>query len=164
LSAHEEAMREEDVPAQQPETAQETRFPHPDADARGPGGHPSPPLQGPRQPVGLIWRVRDRSSFRVLARGRRSTVGCVEMRTALLGSVTEPPRAAYAVGRNVGPAVVRNRVRRRLRAAVVEHRSLLEPGRGYLLRAQSDAAEASYRELADAVRELLGRQGREQAK
>jgi ribonuclease P protein component len=157
-------MREEDVPAQQPETAQEARIPDPDAHARGTSSHPAPAVQGPRQPVSLIWRVRDRSSFRVLARGRRSTAGCVEMRSVVMGPASEPPRVAYAVGRNVGPAVVRNRVRRRLRAAVLEHRDRVEPGRGYLLRARPGAAADSYGELTAAVGALLARTHAEQAR
>lgn len=40
--------------------------------------------------------------------------------TFLVDGAGDPPRVAYAVGRKVGPAVVRNRVRRRLRATVAE--------------------------------------------
>src|SRR6516165_10746486 len=40
-SASEEAMREEDVSAEQPEAEEETRIPHPDANARRPRGHRS---------------------------------------------------------------------------------------------------------------------------
>jgi ribonuclease P protein component len=58
-------------------------------------------------------------------------------------------RVAYAVGRRVGPAVVRNRVRRRLRAAV---RELDRSGAGladgaYLIAVRPGAADRSYREL-----------------
>src|SRR5205814_1232199 len=38
------------------------------------------------------------------------------------------PRVAYAVGRKVGAAVVRNRLRRRLRAAVTDLAPMLAPG------------------------------------
>lgn len=73
----------------------------------------------------------------------------------MLGPATEPPRVAYAVGRNLGPAVVRNRVRRRLRAAVVAHRDGLQPGHGYLVRARPGAAERSYAELSTDIGTLL---------
>jgi ribonuclease P protein component len=66
-----------------------------------------------------------------------------------------PPRVAYAVGKRVGPAVTRNRVRRRLRAAVTRHRAQLEPGRAYLLGASPAAAAASYSQLETAVGESL---------
>lgn len=73
------------------------------------------------------------------------------MRAAAVGAAGEPPRVAYAVGRAVGTAVVRNRVRRRMRAAVHEHREWLRPGWGYLARAGADAATASYRETSTAI-------------
>ena len=71
-----------------------------------------PPVQGPLPPVGLIWPIRERSTFRALARGRRRRRGVVMVTCAVVGPGSEPPRVAYAVGRGVGGAVVRNRVRR----------------------------------------------------
>jgi ribonuclease P protein component len=64
-----------------------------------------------------------------------------------LGTAPEPPRVAYAVSRRVGNAVVRNRVRRRLRAAVQESSELLQPGCGYLVGARPEAADATYAQL-----------------
>jgi ribonuclease P protein component len=64
-----------------------------------------------------------------------------------LGDAVEPPRVAYAVSRRVGNAVVRNRVRRRLRAAALESVELLQPGWGYLVGARPEAAGASYAQL-----------------
>jgi ribonuclease P protein component len=63
---------------------------------------------------------------------------------------------AYAVSRRVGPAVVRNRVRRRLRHAVAEHRQLLVPGGAYLVIPRPGVAETPYAELSRWVAELLG--------
>ena len=51
---------------------------------------------------------------------------------AVVGPGSEPPRVAYAVGRGVGGAVVRNRVRRRLRAATRAHAAEFVPGHAYL--------------------------------
>ncbi len=51
--------------------------------------------------------------------------------------------------------MTRNRVRRRLRAAVASYRGRLEPGYAYLLGASPAAAAASYAELHAAVGELL---------
>jgi ribonuclease P protein component len=64
-----------------------------------------------------------------------------------ISTAPEPPRVAYAVGRRVGNAVVRNRVRRRLRAAVQESAELLQPGCGYLVGARPKAADATYAQL-----------------
>jgi ribonuclease P protein component len=62
---------------------------------------------------------------------------------------------AYAVGRKVGGAVSRNRVRRRLRASVALHRTYLQPGAAYLVGAGREAATVSFAELDAAVGELL---------
>ena len=70
------------------------------------------------------------------------------MRAARLAPDTDPPRVSYAVARLVGGAVVRNRVRRQLRAAIREQRELLRPGWGYLVRPTAGAARATYRELS----------------
>jgi ribonuclease P protein component len=61
--------------------------------------------------------------------------------------VGAPAQVAYAVGRRVGGAVVRNRVRRRLRAAIREHEALLAPGAAYLVSVGPEAAALPYREL-----------------
>ncbi len=52
---------------------------------------------------------------------------------AVVGSPSEPPRVAFAVGRRAGGAVARNKVRRRLRAATRAHAGEFEPGRAYLV-------------------------------
>jgi ribonuclease P protein component len=63
------------------------------------------------------------------------------------------PRVAYAVGRRAGGAVVRNRVRRRLRAAVASVPDLA-PG-AYLVAAGPRAAEMAYDELRNEVAEAM---------
>jgi ribonuclease P protein component len=148
-------MGETDVPAEQPETQEEARLPSPDAQSSGPRGDSTPAQQGPLQAVRLIWRVRGQASFRALARGRRRAAGDLEVRTVVLGSSEEPPRVAYAVGRAVGNAVTRNRVRRKLRAATVENVELLQRGSGYLVRARPGAAATPTAELVSTIRAIL---------
>jgi ribonuclease P protein component len=154
--ALEEAMREENVPAEQPQAKQEARFPPADAvEGRASGAAPSPD-QGPLPPVGLIWPIRERSSFRALATGRRRRRGVVMVTSAVVGSPTEPPRVAYAVGRHAGGAVARNKIRRRLRAATRAHARELEPGRAYLVGVVgSRAAPAPYASLSDSLAAAL---------
>jgi ribonuclease P protein component len=53
---------------------------------------------------------------------------------------------AYAVGRAVGGAVVRNRLRRRLRGVVCELGPQLRPG-AYLVGVAPEAASLPFREL-----------------
>jgi ribonuclease P protein component len=66
------------------------------------------------------------------------------------------PRVAYAIGRGVGSAVRRNRVRRRLRAVVgaAETSGLLRAG-AYLIGAGPEALTMPSAELEDAVRGAL---------
>jgi ribonuclease P protein component len=151
----EEAMREEDVPAQQPEAEEEARLPAPDAHSRRSSGHRPPAVKGSRPPLRLIWRIRDRASFRALAGGRRRRQGVLVVTVAALPAAGNPPRVAYALDRRLGPAVTRNAVRRRLRAAVREQRDGLEPDHAYLIRALPGSADRSYRELSDTLRDLL---------
>ena len=59
-----------------------------------------------------------------------------------------PPRAGFVVSRAVGNAVVRNRVRRRLRVLVREYLSSLPQGSLLVVRAHPQAATASQADLA----------------
>lgn len=61
---------------------------------------------------------------------------------------------AYTVGRRVGPAVVRNRLRRRLRMLMRRHASDLQPG-AYLIAATPEAAALSYHQLEDLVSRII---------
>ena len=61
------------------------------------------------------------------------------------------PRVAYAIGRRAGGAVVRNRLRRRLRAIVQELRGELRPG-AYLVGASADANSLPFDTLREYVR------------
>jgi ribonuclease P protein component len=153
--ASEEAMGETHIPTEQPEAEEEARIPSPDAQSSRPCGDPASPHQGPFEALGLIWRVRGQSSFRALARGRRRHAGNLEVRQAVLAPRAEPPRVAFAVGRSVGNAVTRNRVRRRLRAAMHDQAAQLTPGTGYLVRATPGAAESTYHELSDTLSAIL---------
>lgn len=69
-----------------------------------------------------------------------------------------PPRVAFAVGRKVGSAVVRNRVRRRLRAAMVDaaRDQRLRPG-AYLVSAGPDIVPMSFEEVQRSVFTALQR-------
>lgn len=74
---------------------------------------------------------------------------------ALVGSPSEPPRVAYAVGRKAGGAVARNQVRRRLRAATRAHARELEPGRAYLVGVVGTSEPATYAALSTSLHDAL---------
>ncbi|HYF45597.1 MAG TPA: ribonuclease P protein component [Acidimicrobiales bacterium] len=97
------------------------------------------------------WRVRDRATFAALRRdGVRRRARTVSVTRLDDGST--PPRVAYAIGRGVGTAVTRNRLRRRLRAIVAARP--LAPGT-YLVSAGPAAATLADQDLrADLDRAL----------
>lgn len=101
----------------------------------------------------MAWRISDRATFEALGRSRsRARRGPVTVTFAPAG---EAPRArvAYAVGRHVGTAVVRNRVRRRLRAAV-DQVGTAPPG-AYLVAAAPAAKELEFEQLRSYVDEAM---------
>lgn len=103
-----------------------------------------------------VWRVRDRATFDALRRrGQRTRSGPV--RALRLQSDTEqPPMVAFAVGRKVGPAHVRNLLRRRLRAIV---RELALPAGAYQLSISPDGASFDFETLRHHVQRALGAEG-----
>ena len=152
-------MREEDVSAEQPEAEAQARLPASHAHARGAHSATAPSGQGPDAPLGLIWRIRDRASFRALARARRRRRGVLTVTSVPTPFPTDPPRVAFVVDRRVGTAVARNRVRRQLRMAVRENADLLRPGRAYLVGAAPASLETSFRDLTSTLRATLAEDG-----
>jgi len=146
-------MREADLPAQQPEAQEEARFPVPDAYARRSGRAEVAAQPRARTPLGLIHRVRDRATFALLTRARVCRRDPVWVRRVpVRGS---GPQVAYAVGRRVGNAVIRNRVRRRLRAAVHAEAAAVRADSAYLVGTTPAGAHASYEELRTALAAAL---------
>jgi ribonuclease P protein component len=64
------------------------------------------------------------------------------------------PQVAYALGKKLGGAVVRNRLRRRLRAIVSGLAGALPPG-AYLVSAGPGATELSFDELRRAMSQAV---------
>jgi len=65
------------------------------------------------------------------------------------------PHVGYAIGRHIGGAVVRNRLRRRLQAIMRSHETDLAPG-WYLLGVSVPARAYSYIQLESNVVHLMG--------
>jgi ribonuclease P protein component len=157
----EEAGREAHFPTQQPTPGQAPRLPAPDGHPRRPQRAAEPAAQGSPPPLGLIWRIRDRQTFVQLRRsGRRARRGPVTVTflPAGDGDHDHPPRVAFAVPRKVGPAVARNRIRRCVRARLLERardpRRSLAPG-AYLVSVGPAAAGLDGSVVADAVEACL---------
>jgi ribonuclease P protein component len=151
-------MSEEDVSTQHPKALEEARVPASHVDPSRAGHLEGAPPEGPPQAVGLIWRVRDRQTFVSLA-ARRDSQGAGRPSRVHIGPVTvsfvdgstaERPRVAYSIGRKVGSAVERNRLRRRLRTIARELAPQLRPG-AYLIGVAPQGAQLRFGELRTTV-------------
>lgn len=66
-----------------------------------------------------------------------------------------PPRVGFVVSKAVGNAVVRNRTKRRLRAAVATELAGIPAGVDVVVRAQPAAGQATFEELSESLKPLL---------
>lgn len=72
---------------------------------------------------------------------------------------TGPSRAGFVVSKAVGPAVVRNRVKRRLRHLVAQRLNRFPPNSVLVIRALPASANASHADLARDLDSALARLG-----
>ena len=102
--------------------------------------------------MGGVGRIRDRATFDTLRRSaQRARRGSVTVTFAPASG--DLPRVAYSVGRRVGGAVVRNRLRRRLRSVVAEIPGLA-PG-AYLVGVSPRATALAYEDLKAQVTQAM---------
>ncbi len=157
-------MSETHVPTQQPPAGSKARVPASDVDTRRAGDREGATAQGPAPARGLsslvntqrqhiLWRVERRRTFEALRQARRRQVGPITV-TWVAGDPAQPVRVAFAIGRRAGSAVVRNRLRRRLRMLMREAAPQLSPG-AYLIGASASATLLSYEELRDSLMQAL---------
>jgi ribonuclease P protein component len=111
-------------------------------------------------------RLNAAADFRyTVRRGRRAggPLVVVHLATANVDKETsslngaQPVRVGFVVSRAVGPAVTRNRVKRRLRHLVRERLATLPAGSILVVRALPAAAGATYRDLDAALDRCLAR-------
>ncbi len=102
--------------------------------------------------------LRRQREIDALFRGGRRLRGRLLM-AVVLPRPEEGPRALFVVGRKVGGAVVRNRVRRRLREAYRAAVGRFQRPIDVALVAHPPAAEATYQQLAAELAELLAKAG-----
>jgi ribonuclease P protein component len=93
--------------------------------------------------------TRSRDFARVRRRGRSAKTPVLAL--YVLPVRTQDLRAGFSVSKKVGKAVVRNRVKRRMREAVRHRLADIRPGQDLVLIARPAAAEASFQEIVEAV-------------
>jgi ribonuclease P protein component len=146
----EEAPREAHIPAQQPPPRQAPRLPASHGDPRRPQRPAGAAPQGSAASLGLIWRIRDRRTFVELRRrGRRARHGHVSVTHLPAAPIHDgdPPRVAFAIPRKVGGAVVRNRLRRQMRAHLARRSGEVAMSGAYLVALGPGAASVPGSEL-----------------
>lgn len=157
----EEARGEAYVSAERPTTREASRVPASHVRSGRTTGDPVPPAQGSAPPVSLIWRIGDKATFAAFRRAPRARVGPITVSVvAPAVPTTNPPAVAFAVGRRVGGAVVRNKVRRRLRAIArdnVDDVNGLVRGHFYLVAVRPGIESLSYGELTRIVQDAVRR-------
>ncbi len=153
-------MDETDVPTQRAQARQNTRLSQADVDQGGARRHTVPSGEGAPAPVGVTPRrlgvgpVRSRETFaelrRSASRGRHGPVSA----SFVAHPEWDRSRVAYAVGRKVGSAVQRNRLRRRMRAIVDDLVPDLPPG-AYMVRSIEGGPVLDFDELKVAMSRAL---------
>ena len=103
-------------------------------------------------------RLRRNSDFqRVRRKGRAWKHPLLVLVIAAREEASAESRVGITVSRRVGGAVVRNRIKRRLREIMRLDYASLPAGHDYVLIVRPFAARADYQALQMAVSELLGR-------
>lgn len=103
-------------------------------------------------------RLRRKADFeRLVRQGRFGSVGPVSVRVC--ANEAGQVRVGLAVSRRLGKAVVRNRVRRRLREAVRAELEGIPGSVDLLITARPGSVEATFGELRRALRDALKRAG-----
>ena len=114
-------------------------------------------------------RLKKRAEFLAVARGVRSARRGFVLQTLRLADEATEPRCGFTVSKKVGNAVVRNRVRRRLKEAIrLDAEILARPGHDHVLIGRREALGQDFAELradlAGAFRQgRKDRRGREAA-
>ncbi len=114
----------------------------------------SPIQRRSEQVLGRNRRLRKTREFAAVRRTGRSWVnGLLVLRVA--SNETGLSRVGFSISRRVGKAVIRNRVKRRLKE-IVRQRDIAGSW-DIVITARAPAAQASYRELERAMEQLLKR-------
>lgn len=158
--SHEQAH----LPAEHPPSCQEARLPGPHAHACRSQHLGRSSRQGPHRTLGVACTVLARPNRitrgadykAVVRRGAR----CAATHTVTYVSTSDPTRPArfgFIVSKQVGSAVIRNTIRRRLKAVCSEQLTRVRGGSDIVIRALPSAATADFDSLRDEVQRCIAR-------
>ena len=102
-------------------------------------------------------RLTRGAEYRAAVRGGRRCAGKHTVTYVNRAETDGPARFGFIVSRQVGGAVVRNTIRRRLKALCFESLDSVAPGSDVVIRALPSAASASFADLRDEVTRCLAR-------
>jgi ribonuclease P protein component len=161
------SLDEADLPAQEAPPRQGTRLSCPDEVDRRSTDPGRPPRSRPEAADGLIERGTHPPRLVMLSRPRDFATlqgtGAVRSHPLLVVRILrtdlEKTRFGLATGRKLGGAVIRNRLRRRLREALRALAPSFQPGWDVLIIARPALVNATHEELTEAVARLLRRGG-----
>lgn len=145
---------EENIPAEQQAKKEKARLSHSNADAQRPQDRRFATEEGTQDALGLIGRglprtrrVRKRADFQRIYRNGIRVVGRFVVVFAVVGP-TEENRLGVTASRKIGPAVTRNRCKRRIRELFRLNRSRLPLGiSDVVVNARRGCAEAPWQEI-----------------
>ena len=159
---------EADLSAQEAASRQGTRLPRPDEDPRGTPGVGGPPRSRPQEAHGLttdrghnpprLVMLSSPEDFAAL-QGQGSVRSNPLLVVRIRRNDLEETRFGLSTGRKLGGAVVRNRVRRRLREALRVMAPSFQPGWDVLIIARSPVVGADFHTLTGVLHSLLRRGG-----
>jgi ribonuclease P protein component len=155
---------EADLPAKRAQTGQDPRISQADVDQGRARRDPVAPCEGTPAAFGVttglvpvtagVGPIRSRRTFEELRRqGSRGRSGPLSV-SFLTQPTWSEVKVAYAVNRRVGGAVVRNRLKRRLRAIVSERATSLPTG-AYVVHAGPGGSMLGFDELKVAMSQAL---------
>ena len=161
------SLDEADLPAKEAPPRQGTRLPCPDEVDRRSTDPGRSPRSWPEAADGLIERGNHPPRLVMLSRPRDfatlQETGAVRSHPLLvvrfLRTDLETTRFGLATGRKLGGAVIRNRLRRRLREALRALAPSFQPGWDVLIIARPALVNATHEDLTEAVARLLRRGG-----
>jgi ribonuclease P protein component len=159
---------EADLPAEEAPSRQGARLPRPDEDTRGPKGPGYSARTGSEAADGLTaGRGDQRPQLAMLTRPQDFAAlqsdGTIRSHPLLsirfLRTDLDTTRFGLSTGRKLGGAVIRNRVRRRIREVLRVMAPAFQPGWDVLVIARPGIVDADHLTLVGALRRVLARGG-----